>query len=482
MNIKKNILSITAIYGIGLVLSSAMAAATFTLDIQDGAGEGFNDPTVVAPIGGNTGTTLGEQRQKVFERAGEIWGGFINSNVDIVIASEFNPLECNGNTAVLGSAGSTFIFRNFANRPFSNTWYHSALADSISGSDRNPGDADIVARFNSDIDDGCLNGNVGWYYGLDGMAPANTTSLLPVVLHELGHGLGSSTFTNGSTGAFNGGVPDSWSRFMTDLRASSSWFDMASNSDRMASATDTGFLVWDGPNVNAKYRQILNPSTDTANLKINSPSSIADLQPSGTADFGPPASIAGVSGNIVLAIDDESIMPGDINDGCSTVTNNLTGLIALINRGSCDFNAKVENAQNAGAIGVIITNNIPLEINGMTGVSPNITIPSLFVTQAAGDEIKSELGGLVHVTMGLFDSHRGSNSGHVRLFAPNPFQQGSSVSHWDTPATPSLLMEPSITPALFDQIDLTFQLFQDIGWDMVIVDPIFRDGFEAPNL
>jgi len=483
MNTNKNILSIITVVSSCVILNTAMAAATFTLDIGDGPNEGFNDPTAVTPVGGNTGTTLGEQRRIVFERAGEIWGEFINSDVDIIIDAAFDPQTCNGNSAVLGSAGSNFIFRNFPNRPFSNTWYHAALADSLRGSDNNPGVADINATFNSEIDNGCLNGTVGWYYGLDGNAPNNTTSLLPVVLHELGHGLGSSTFANGSTGAFLNGVPDSWSRFMTDLTGEASWFELSSNADRAASALNNGFLVWDSPNVNNALRQELNASANRLQLLINFPQSIKDNHVAGSATFGTAVPAQGLSGNVRLAIDDESVDPGDVNDACSPITNDLSGRIALVNRGTCSFVSKVATAQQAGAIGVLITNNENIGISNMSGTDPTVTIPSLFISKVVGDRIKSELNTGVNITMGFTtEAFQGENDGHLRLFAPITFQGGSSVSHWDTAATPSLLMEPNITPSLFDQIDLTFQMFQDIGWDMVIEDDIFENGFEDPNL
>ena len=37
----------------------------------------------------------------------------------------------------------------------------------------------------------------------------------------------------------------------------------------------------------------------------------------------------------------------------------LTGKIALLGRGDCDFTVKMRNAQNAGAVGVIMVNRIP---------------------------------------------------------------------------------------------------------------------------
>jgi hypothetical protein len=54
------------------------------------------------------------------------------------------------------------------------------------------------------------------------------------------------------------------------------------------------------------------------------------------------------------------------------------------------------------------------------------------------------------------------------VFTPDPFQQGSSVSHWDTTATPNQLMEPNISSNLSHSVtppqDLTFSLLRDIGW------------------
>jgi hypothetical protein len=59
-------------------------------------------------------------------------------------------------------------------------------------------------------------------------------------------------------------------------------------------------------------------------------------------------------------------------------------------------------------------------------------------------------------------------NGYVMVYTPAPFQSGSSVSHWDTIATPNLLMEPSINADLTHEVeppyDLTLPMFYDIGW------------------
>ena len=46
-------------------------AATIAISSRDAPGVGFNDPTPVVAVGGNTGTTLGQQRLNVFRHVAE---------------------------------------------------------------------------------------------------------------------------------------------------------------------------------------------------------------------------------------------------------------------------------------------------------------------------------------------------------------------------------------------------------------------------
>ena len=46
------------------------------------------------------------------------------------------------------------------------------------------------------------------------------------------------------------------------------------------------------------------------------------------------------------------------SDGCASVSSDAAGKIAIINRGTCSFSQKVENAKQAGAVGVLIINNV----------------------------------------------------------------------------------------------------------------------------
>ena len=56
--------------------------------------------------------------------------------------------------------------------------------------------------------------------------------------------------------------------------------------------------------------------------------------------------------------------------------------------------------------------------------------------------------------------------GHVRMYAPNPQQPGSSVSHFDTALMPNELMEPFYTGPNHD-VGLTSELFRDLGWQVM---------------
>lgn len=230
------------------VLASPQSA-TITINNLDGVGEGFNDPTVTVAEGGNNGLTRGAQRLNIFNFAAGIWGTFLDSTVPIGIDSQFNSLTpCSTSGGVLGSAGTININANFTNAEFTNTWYHAALANKRRGADLVAGTAEIQATFNSDVDTGCLGAGTRFYYGFDNTTPASRINLLVVLLHEMGHGLGFSSFVNGSTGAFISGFPDVYSRYMFDRTTGKYWHQMT-NVERVASGINTNNVLWDGPSV-----------------------------------------------------------------------------------------------------------------------------------------------------------------------------------------------------------------------------------------
>lgn len=133
-------------------------------------------------------------------------------------------------------------------------------------------------------------------------------------------------------------------------------------------------------------------------VKINLPGSIAATLNYGAAsDFGP-VTMSTVTGNVAWGY----TAAGD-SLACAPITTDLTGKIALVRRGACDFSAKVYEAQQAGAIGCIILNNSGTnEIQNMTGVSNAtlVTIPSAFISVNDGILITNELeqGNIVNMS------------------------------------------------------------------------------------
>ena len=78
---------------------------------------------------------------------------------------------------------------------------------------------------------------------------------------------------------------------------------------------------------------------------------------------------------------------------CTPASNaaQLSGKIVILRRGDCTFVSKVLNAQAAGAIAVIVVNNVANQLVTMSGADASITIPAVFVTQEVGEAIIAEM-------------------------------------------------------------------------------------------
>jgi hypothetical protein len=299
---------------VALAVATSVGAATITIVNDNAAGVGFDDPTPVAPVGGNPGTTLGAQRLNAFTFAADIWAAQLASPIPIVVDAEMTDLMCSSSHAVLGQAGPIHVYEDFPGALAAHTWYPKALADKLSGTDLEPGTDDIHAQFNSAIGTTCAFPKP-WYYGLDASPPGSDIDFVSVVLHELGHGLGFLTAVS-QNGAKLLGDDDTFMLNLEDHDLALLWPPM-SDAQRATSSIDTGDLHWVGPAVVA---------------------------------------------------------------------------------------------------------------NG-----------------------------------GVLTAGRDPVSGHVQMFAPNPYQPGSSVSHFDTACSPNQLMEPVYTGPLHST-GLTRDVLDDIGW------------------
>jgi large repetitive protein len=160
-----------------------------------------------------------------------------------------------------------------------------------------------------------------------------------------------------------------------------------------------------------------------------------------TAFFGP--TNFNTTAALLLATDQGGADP---NDACETVTGNVAGKIALVNRGNCTLESKVLRAQQAGAVGVLIANNQGggLPPMGDDNATTGVTIGSFGISQSNGNALKTALmNGTVNVTMvrsapagpdGTIDNdivaHEWGHYIHNRLVACGTDQCGGEGEGW----------------------------------------------------
>ncbi|MBK8340438.1 MAG: hypothetical protein IPK99_10815 [Flavobacteriales bacterium] len=131
-------------------------------------------------------------------------------------------------------------------------------------------------------------------------------------------------------------------------------------------------------------------------LYVNEPANLAgnyDFTLATTGWGGPDMNdpINAITDTVALVVDGTT---GDTL-ACDQIVggNDLTGKIAMLYRGTCEFGTKSLNAQNAGAIAVIIVNNIPGApvAMGAGADGATVTIPVVMVSQQDGAAIRAEL-------------------------------------------------------------------------------------------
>lgn len=151
--------------------------------------------------------------------------------------------------------------------------------------------------------------------------------------------------------------------------------------------------VWQSTDGGTSWARIFGGSSGpsffngNASLTVNSPGSIAGVYDAVISQFGP-QTITAFTGNLVL-VDDGSANPAE---GCTALTNaaSVNGNIAVIDRGNCFFVDKVLSAQNAGAVAVVVVNNLPTLPFQMGGTDV-LNIPAIMISKNDGDIIKNEM-------------------------------------------------------------------------------------------
>ncbi len=171
-----------------------------------------------------------------FNHAVDIWSVLITSNVTIRIDATWEDFE----SGALAQAGPNNLHENFANAPFPDTFYPSALANALVDTDLSE-QSDISCSFNS---------TANWYLGTDGATPSGQYDFVTAALHEIGHGLGfigSAYFTNGFGFIGTANTPYAYDQF-TETADSTALLDLSNGSQTLGSALTSNAIYWNGSN------------------------------------------------------------------------------------------------------------------------------------------------------------------------------------------------------------------------------------------
>lgn len=472
-----------------LLLSTAPARAAssgtssgvhFVINNVDDPGVGLNDPTPVQPVGGNTGTTLGEQRRIALRYALDIWESYLEGDVEVVVQVRFEALTCTATSLTLARTRPLRVVADFPGAPRRGTWYPVALANQLAGEDLFPGPPDPAAELPEPSDDVLIRFNLRpdsdptcmpptWYYGLDGQSGADY-SFVRSALHELPHGLGFNNLVDEQTGAYTAGdMPDIFTTRVYDNYQRLGWPEMT-DAERALSARSCGQVVWTGENANRTAPAFLD--SGHPHVDVLTPDHSPWEAQVGTANYGPPLDSTGVSGRLVL-VDDGAGVP---TDACSPLTaasaEQVKGNVALVDRGACAFVTKTINAENAGAVGVIVADTVAAcPVNNIVGTA-GVDIPTVRVSLLDGNRMKESLPWVwveleVDPTRPIATDRRE----RLQLFAEGEPSGISTIIHWDPKATPNLLME--VDPGYRGEVpldpDLTPYQLTDVGWELVTV-------------
>ena len=176
--------------------------------------------------------------------------------------------------------------------------------------------------------------------------------------------------------------------------------------------------------------------TSGPSLVVNTPDAIAGTYRAAPADFGAEIDATGVSGDLEKVTDINGT-----SRGCGGLVGFTPGKIALIDRGGCEFGEKARHAETAGAIAVVIVNNVdgPPVPMGPGNLGGTVTIPAVMVAKATGDQIKPQLanGEVVNVSMRKVTPDRDSDVDNGVI--AHEYGHGVSVRLTGGPANPFCL-------------------------------------------
>jgi hypothetical protein len=165
----------------------------------------WTDATAATPIGGNNGTTLGQQRKNALAKATEELVTQLGIQTTVTVQACGAHLGGDDKSATLAHAGATSFFYDEPQFPSPSlpqkyTWYPSTAATRLNGSslcgfaggscDTSSND-ELAATFNMDIGSSTVLKGEKFYLGFDpNQKPARDVDFISIAMHEMTHGLG----------------------------------------------------------------------------------------------------------------------------------------------------------------------------------------------------------------------------------------------------------------------------------------------------
>ncbi|MGA8047302.1 MAG: M28 family metallopeptidase [Dermatophilaceae bacterium] len=140
------------------------------------------------------------------------------------------------------------------------------------------------------------------------------------------------------------------------------------------------------------------------------------------------------SGDITAPVTSLPAPPVDATPGCEAAdfAGFPAGNIALISRGACAFALKATNAAGAGAVAVVIYNNIPGALSGTLGNAFSLNLPVVQTTQAIGVELAATAGLHMRVRTDTFRGIATTSNVLAELPGKNPNNVVMSGAHLDS--------------------------------------------------
>jgi minor extracellular serine protease Vpr len=169
---------------------------------------------------------------------------------------------------------------------------------------------------------------------------------------------------------------------------------------------------------------------NTVSSPADAPNSIAVAATTNSHNWGNPVTVNGLGtflGQFGTGPMPTAVVTGPLGDianvgdplGCTAPpAGSLSGLIALVGRGTCTFIQKIQSLETAGAAGAIVYNNpgddTLVEMSGLNGTS----IPAIFIGYDNGQTIRTYLAGNPQTTVSISPNLSAINNMTYNQVAP----------------------------------------------------------------